>query len=72
MTGMVIKEIFTYLLFLGIVGKLAYSERDMTSYWFRKDLVNMFQGASYSEGGMAFHDVRNFVCYLVLFVEKSY
>lgn len=59
MTGIVIKDIFTYICFLGIVGKLAYSERDMHAYWFREDLVNMFKLAKYSDGGMQFESVSN-------------
>ena len=61
MTGIVIKDIFTYLLFLGVVGKLAYSEKDMHTYWFRNDLVNMFQYAKYSDGGMSFDDVSEYI-----------
>jgi len=39
MTGIVFKDILTYLLFLLIVAKLAYSEKDMNTYYLRQDIV---------------------------------
>ena len=60
MTWAVIKEIFTYIVFLGVVGKLAYAEKDMHTYWFREDLVNMFKHAKYTSGGMHFDSVSCF------------
>jgi len=53
----VIKDIATYLIFLLLVAKLAYSERDMHTYIFRQDMVNMFQDAKYTDYGMKFDDV---------------
>ena len=57
MTGYVIKDMAMYFLFLAIVLKLAYAERDKHAFIFREDLVNMFQRATYSEGGMSFDAV---------------
>ena len=49
MTGLIVKDIATYLCFLGIVTVLAYSEKDVNAYWFRKDLQNMFVESTYSK-----------------------
>ena len=56
MTGLVVKDILTYLVFLLIVGKLAYAEKDMNTYYFRQDIMNMFQYSRYQEGP-SFDDV---------------
>ena len=40
-----------------MVAKLAYAEKDFHTYIYREDMVNMFQKAKYSGGGMAFDDV---------------
>lgn len=50
MTGIVLKDIITYLVFMFIVGKLAYAEKDMSTYHFRNDIMNMFQNGKYQEG----------------------
>lgn len=56
MTGLVMKDIATYLIFLLIVAKLAYSERDFHTYIYRKDMVNMLKDAKYT-GGPQFEQV---------------
>ena len=50
MTGIVIKDIGTYIIFLLIVAKLAYSERDFHTYIYREDMINMLKNAKYTEG----------------------
>ena len=50
MTWFVIKDIGTYFLFLLIVSKLAYSEKDPHQYLFRQDMLNAFQFGKYTEG----------------------
>ena len=62
MTGIVLKDIITYMVFLFIVGKLAYAEKDMSTYHFRNDIMNMFQHGKYQMGPV-FDEVR----YLVIF-----
>ena len=57
MTATVIKEIAIYILFLCIVGKLAYEEKDFHQYIFREDMVNMFQKATYTKGFLEFDKV---------------
>ena len=61
MTGLVIKDIVTYLIFLLVVAKLAYSERDFHTYIYRKDMVNMLKDATYT-GGPNFEQVINIPC----------
>ena len=65
MTGIVIKDIATYLIFLLVVGKLAYSEKDYHTYIYRKDMVNMLSEAMYA-AGPKFGDV-NIVFFFVFF-----
>ena len=67
MTGIVIKDIATYLIFLLVVGKLAYSEKDYHTYIYRKDMVNMLSEAMYA-AGPKFGDVNK---YLVVFLLKG-
>ena len=50
MTWSVIKDIGTYFLFLLVVSKLAYSEKDPHQYLFRQDLLNAFQSGKYTFG----------------------
>ena len=50
MTWLVIKDMGTYFLFLLIVSKLAYSEKDPHQYLFRQDMLNAFQLGKYTEG----------------------
>eukprot|EP00111_Clytia_hemisphaerica_P021129 TCONS_00062242-protein len=50
MTGVVFKDICVYLIFLGLVAKLAYGEKDMHTYYFREDMMNMFQQSKYQNG----------------------
>ena len=50
MTWYVIKDIFTYLMFLLVVSKLAYSEKDPNTFLFRNDLLNMFESGKYTKG----------------------
>ena len=50
MTGIVVKDIATYLIFLLIVGKLAYMERDFHSYIYREDMISMLKEATYTKG----------------------
>eukprot|EP00111_Clytia_hemisphaerica_P007273 TCONS_00021135-protein len=50
MTGIVIKDIATYLIFLLIVAKLAYMEKDFHTYIYRQDMVNMLKEATYTFG----------------------
>ncbi|XP_066922168.1 polycystin family receptor for egg jelly-like [Clytia hemisphaerica] len=47
-TYVTIKEISIYVIFLIVVAKLAYAERDYHTFMFREDLVNMFHRATYS------------------------
>jgi len=65
MTGIVFKDILTYLLFLLIVAKLAYSEKDMNTYYLRQDIVNMFQLSTYQKGP-SFDAVRYYVISLFI------
>jgi len=60
LTGAVIKEIVIYLLFLCIVSKLAYAEKDYHQYMFREDMVNMFEKATYTNGSMKFDKVTTY------------
>ena len=59
MTWFVIKDIGTYFLFLLVVSKLAYSEKDPHQYLFRNDMLNAFQLGKYSLGP-SFEEVRYF------------
>ena len=50
LTGSVVKDFATYIFFLLIVAKLAYSEKDFHQYIYREDMVNMFNHAKYGNG----------------------
>ena len=50
MTAFIIKDIGTYLIFILIVSKLAYSEKDPNMFQYRRDLVNMFHSSHYTNG----------------------
>jgi len=50
MTWFVIKDIATYLFFLLVVSRLAYSEKDPSTFLLRNDLINMFEKGRYTNG----------------------
>lgn len=52
MTWEVIKEIVIYFVFLLVVSRLAYSEKDPNMFMLRRDLKSMFDSAKYSDGGL--------------------
>ena len=69
MTAFVIKDIVTYMIFLLIVSKLAYSEKDPNMFFYRKDLVNMFGGGTYTDGP-SLKDVSR-ILLLLMFNKRS-
>lgn len=59
MTWEVIKEIVIYFVFLLVVSRLAYSEKDPNMFMLRRDLKSMFDSAKYSDGGLKLSLVSN-------------
>ena len=50
LTWFIIKDIATYVFFLIIVARIAYSEKDPNMFQYRNDLVNKFQYSTYTDG----------------------